>query len=214
MEAYEKLPSTNDLEGGKEVSETRGEVLARSIVTKLDAHRQLNEEILCRLIGLVSETVKDGDGEIDQSLVELEQDMSSRYVASDMGQLEGFSLGACWGALQVLRAVAEAASEAAALSRCVEVIRLHRKLFQTVNEHPGIIQGQLADALGEKKSGFSQKLARLEKYQMLTVSVVGRSKHLYLTRRGREALRQASIEMEGCAAHGLTSNATLGAADE
>ena len=179
------------------MGETRGKILARNIIAKLDACQQPNEEVLRRLIGLVSEAVMDEDGELDQGLVELEQDISSRYVASDAEHLEGFALGACWGALEVLRTTSETASETAALSRCVEVVRRHWELFQTVDDHPGITQGQLANSLGEKKSNFSQKLARLEKYQMLTVSVIGRTKHLYLTQRGKSALRQASIEAEG-----------------
>lgn len=185
---------------------TRGEVLARSILAKLDAHRQPSEETLRRLIGLIAETATGTNEEIDQGLIELEQDISSRYIASDTRQLEGFSLGACWGSLEVLRAYTEAASEFAALEQCVEVARRHRGLFETVHERPGITQGQLAGILGEKKSNFSQKLARLDKYQMLAISIVGRSKHLYLTRRGEDALKQASVGAEGQADHESMSN--------
>ena len=176
------------------MSRTRGEVLARSIVTQLDAHQQLSEETLRRLISLIAATTVDIGGGIDQGLVDLEQDISSRFISSDASQYDGFSLGACWGSLEVLRAAAETAAEDSMLLRCVEVVRRHRMLFETVHNRPGIAQGQLAVVLGEKKSNFSQKLARIDKHQMLTVNIVGKSKHLYLTRRGEEALRRALIE--------------------
>lgn len=196
------------------MSGTRSEILAQRIVAKLDDHQQVSEEILRRLVGLVSETVVNIDHGADRGLVELEQDISARYVASSAAQLEGFSLGACWGALEVLRAALESASESEMLLLCAEVVRKHLRLFQTVGEHPGITQGELADALGEKKSNFSQKLSRLGKYQMLLVSLVGKRKHLYLTRRGEESLRKVLVETGEQKAYGPMSNVTVRATNE
>lgn len=125
---------------------------------------------------------------------DLLQDIGAAYTYGDFDKLEGFAVGACWGSLKTFDACREAKRSTERANAALDVMREHYGLFAEMGEHPGITQGELAQALSKTKSAMSQLLSRLAVYSLFSVSIAGRSKHYYLTRLGERALDEVEGE--------------------
>lgn len=170
-------------------------ILSQRVESMLSMNNPIDEELFGRLFSMLAESLRDQPSSGSPSLLDLEEDVAARYAYDNASEMEGFATGACWGALELYRECLATYQRAQGARQWAQLIRKHYDLFSIINKEPGISQGTLASYLHETKSNFSQKLARLEKYQLFVSSLVGRTKHLYLTQRGAEALAAVEYEM-------------------
>ncbi len=151
----------------------------------------ISEMVYRQLFSAIAQAMTSGD--THESMRSLFQYVCEAYEYRDADELEGFALGACWGALSSAEAFAEEEMEAEAESKAREVASRYHKLLSLVLEQPGITHADLARRVDSSPSNLTQMLNRVKKYGLITANKVGRSKHYALSRRGK-ALVSANEE--------------------
>ena len=106
--------------------------------------------------------------------------------------LEGFDIGACWGAMKVVEAYERQEGDAEAHRQCLDKLRSKEqwRILEVIGNQPGITQGELASELGKSPSNLSQMLSRILPYRLVAIAIDGRRRRYSLTAYGREVLHE------------------------
>ena len=109
--------------------------------------------------------------------------------------LEGFDIGACWGAMKVAEAFERQERDVEIRRQCLDKLRSKEqwRILEAIGNQPGITQGDLARELGKSASNLSQMLSRILPYRLVTISIDGRRRHYSLTAFGREMLDEVRV---------------------
>ena len=177
------------------MTKSKGAILSERVMRCVTRGQQSDEELFRRMIELLAGAILRTPMDSDVSLLELEEDIDALYTYDEAYRRDGFDVGAYWGMLELYRECVDAETEFTKQAECTELVRRHFDLFCIIDAEPGITQGELAKRLGLKKSNFSQILARLAGSDLYVSSLVGRTKHLYITQKGRAALGDVREEM-------------------
>lgn len=153
----------------------RGEATGRGV--------DISEMVYRQMFNAIAQVLQ--DGQTPEQMSSLFQHVCEAYEYRDADELEGFAIGACWGALSSAEAIVQEERSVAAESNARKVATKYHKLLSAMLDNPGITHAELAEKIETSPSNLTQTISRLQKYGLFTSNKQGRTKRYSLSRRGK-----------------------------
>lgn len=177
------------------------EQLIRIIEKRIDANERIPDMVLDDFIELVAKACKEicspieklssakkKDRMTDATFGAFAQRLQDMFVYELFDELTTdmvFRLGACWGGVTTVEKCEEHQRDSEHEKEELRYIGKHQDLFDGINEKPGRCHHEIAEEMGVSDSRLSQIIKEGKLHQLISTSIQGRSKHYYLTRKGK-----------------------------
>lgn len=180
------------------------ELLIKAIENRVDNREPIPDMVLDDLLDRVAEACREIYAPIEDmssSLIDETLDIADSAFGDlirrlnevfvydlydDMTSGAAFSIGACWGGVTTAQKCEEHRRDSEQENEEQRFVKEHLALFEAIESNPGSCHHEIAQALGVSDPRLTQIVKDTKPYQLISTSIRGRSKHYYLTRKGKE----------------------------